>query len=89
MSASKSLASVKPLNVKWQRKSIDIVKAYNLIESTTDDLQEVRESDEIMLRCFVSSDLLRHPGISVIKMATSLCVQYFAALFLRNAIDKG
>ena len=46
--ASNALACVKPLSVKLQRKSNDIVKAYGLLESTIEDLEVVRSSEEIM-----------------------------------------
>ena len=46
--ASNALACVKPLSVKLQRKFNDIVKAYGLVEYLIEDLEVVRNSEEIM-----------------------------------------
>eukprot|EP00117_Sycon_ciliatum_P023625 scpid93659/ scgid20032/ len=46
--ASNALASVRPLSVKLQQKSWDIVKAYDLVKETIQDLESVRGDEKTM-----------------------------------------
>ena len=49
---SNALASIRPLSVKLQRKSLDIIKAYSLVQVTVEDLENVRKDDNAMDKWF-------------------------------------
>ena len=55
---SNALASVRPLSVKLQKKSQDIVRAYDLVKGTIEDLEAVRESEKAMDEWFEQAAIL-------------------------------
>ena len=53
-----ALASLRPLTIKLQRRSWDIVKAYKLVRATVKDLERVRANEEIMGEWFQQASTL-------------------------------
>ena len=53
-----ALASLRPLSIKLQRRSWDIVKAYKLVTATVEDLERVRGNEEIMDEWFHQASTL-------------------------------
>ena len=44
----KILAVIKSISVKLQKKSNDIVKAYNMISETEKELKELRDKNDVL-----------------------------------------
>ena len=53
-----ALASLRPLSIKLQRRSWDIVRAYELVRVTVEDLECVRGNEEIMDEWFQQASTL-------------------------------
>ena len=64
----KILSVIKPISVKLQRKSNDIVKAYNMISETEKELKEMRDNADVVFKRWyeyaveISSDLGTEPS---------------------------
>ena len=67
--AIKTLAVIKPISVKLQKKSNDIVKAYNMISETEKELSQVRNNAETVFKAWyantvdLGSDLGTEPSV--------------------------
>ena len=64
----KILAFIKPIYVKLQKKSNDIVKAYNMISETEKRLKQLRDKNDVVLKRWyayaveISSELETEPS---------------------------
>lgn len=65
----KTLAVIKPISIKLQKKSNDIVKAYNMISETEKELRQVRNNAETVFKAWyanavdLGSDLGTEPSV--------------------------
>ena len=53
-----AIAIIKPVSIKLQYKTSDIVYAYNKIKDVTDELNKVRSSDAILHSWYVQAETL-------------------------------